>query len=75
LASGKIEGKLHLMTMKNLAPKKPNQGRTNLAKKNKTAISLIDSWLEAEEKEQKETFEYLKKVLDEDRLSERKLFE
>lgn len=41
------------------------------------AIALLESWCdvdEAEAEEQRETFEYLKRVLDEDRLSERKLF-
>lgn len=39
------------------------------------AISLLQSWIDAEDKEeQKETGEYLIRVLDEDRLSDRKLF-
>ena len=41
------------------------------------AINLLDSWCEVDEaqvQEQRETWEYLKKVLDEDRLSDRKLF-
>jgi hypothetical protein len=41
----------------------------------KTALSqLIASWFEEDEQEQHDTFEALKKALDEDRLSERKLF-
>ena len=38
---------------------------------------LLQSWIECSEdeaKEQQETFEYLKKVLDEDRPGQRKLF-
>lgn len=44
--------------------------------KNQAAIELLKSWLENPEnvQEQKETWEYLKKALDEDRLSDRKLF-
>ena len=41
------------------------------------AVNLLDSWCnvdEAEAQEQQETWFYLKKVLDEDRLSDRKLF-
>ncbi len=38
-------------------------------------VELIDSWIEqGDEEEQKETAEYLIRVLDEDRLSNRKLF-
>jgi hypothetical protein len=38
-------------------------------------IKLLDTWREeGDEKEQKSTWEYLKQSLDEDRLSERKLF-
>ena len=46
-------------------------------KKNEAAIRLLRSWREVDEveaKEQRETWEYLKKALDEDRLSYRKLF-
>ena len=43
--------------------------------KRKDAIDLIQSWIdESDSTEQIETGEYLIKVLDEDRLSERKLF-
>ena len=38
------------------------------------AIALLDSWENEDAQEQKETWDYLKKVLDEDRLSYRKLF-
>jgi hypothetical protein len=39
------------------------------------AIALLESWCESDDaEEQRETFAYLKRVLDEDRLSERKLF-
>lgn len=46
-------------------------------KKNEGAIRLLESWRECTEEEaqeQRETWEYLKKVLDEDRSSYRKLF-
>jgi hypothetical protein len=42
--------------------------------KNQAAIELLNSLLEGDEEEQRETGEYLMKVLDEDRLSYRKLF-
>lgn len=42
--------------------------------KNKAAIRLLRSWREGDEQEQRETWEYLKRVLDEDRPSNRKLF-
>ena len=62
------------MTMRNLAKKHTKQLTADLTKKNQSAILLIDSWLNEDEKEQKETFDYLKKSLDKDRLSTRKLF-
>ena len=45
--------------------------------KNQSAIDLLDSWAVAtddEIAEQRETWEFLRKALDEDRLSYRKLF-
>ena len=62
------------MTMRNLAKKHTKQPTADLTKKNQSAILLIDSWLNEDEKEQKETFDYLKKSLDKDRLSTRNLF-
>ena len=47
----------------------------NLDEKNTKAISLLDSWLRGDEKEQKETWDFLKKSLDEDRLSDRKFYQ
>lgn len=44
------------------------------AQKNQALIQLLRSWREGDEQEQKDTWEYLKQALDEDRLSERKLF-
>jgi uncharacterized protein YchJ len=44
-------------------------------KKNQAAIELLRSWRdEGDEEEQRETWEFLKKALDEDRWSYRKLF-
>jgi hypothetical protein len=37
-------------------------------------VSLLQSWIEGDAEEQRETGEYLIQALDEDRLSERKLF-
>ena len=42
--------------------------------KNRALIQLLRSWREGDEQEQRSTWEYLKQALDEDRLSERKLF-
>jgi hypothetical protein len=36
--------------------------------------ALLESWLEEDQEEQKDTFEYLMRSLDEDRPSQRKLF-
>jgi hypothetical protein len=44
------------------------------SQKNRALIQLLRSWREGDEQEQRSTWEYLKQVLDEDRLSERKLF-
>lgn len=62
------------MTRQNLAKKERQTQKANLTAKNNSTIGLLDSWFEADESEQKETFDYLRKVLDEDRLSDRKLF-
>jgi hypothetical protein len=46
-----------------------------LKQKQTEAVSLLQSWLDSEdEEEQQETGQYLVQVLDDDRLSERKLF-
>lgn len=53
------------------------QAAINQLAKNEEAIQLLRSWRESSEEdqqEQQETWEYLKRVLDEDRLSDRKLF-
>ena len=39
-----------------------------------SAIALLQSWCEEDAEEQRETWEFLKTALDEDRLSDRKLF-
>lgn len=44
------------------------------SQKNHALIQLLKSWREGDEQEQRSTWEYLKQALDEDRLSERKLF-
>ncbi len=49
--------------------------RSQQIKKNQAAIELLRSWREeGDEEEQKETGDYLRQVLDEDRLSNRSLF-
>ncbi len=45
-----------------------------LEEKQAEAINLLQSWLDEDTEEQKETGEYLIRALDEDRLSDRKLF-
>jgi len=42
--------------------------------KNLALSQLLKSWREGDEKEQRDTMQYLRKALDEDRLSDRKLF-
>ncbi len=44
------------------------------SQKNNALIQLLRSWREGDEQEQRNTWEYLRQALDEDRLSERKLF-
>jgi hypothetical protein len=48
--------------------------QTKQMQKNQAAIELLRSWRQGDEQEQRETLAYLKRVLDEDRLSDRKLF-
>lgn len=50
--------------------------RAEQIRKNQAAIELLRSWSEddSDAEEQRETWEYLKQALDEDRLSDRKLF-
>ncbi len=44
------------------------------SQKKRALIQLLRSWRESDEQEQRNTWEYLRQALDEDRLSERKLF-
>ena len=44
------------------------------SQKKRALLQLLRSWREGDEQEQRNTWEYLKQALDEDRLSERKLF-
>ncbi len=63
------------MTEQNKIIIKSKNSSGKISKKNKKAIELLDSWIEkGDEQEQKETWEYLKKELDENRLSDRKFF-
>jgi len=48
--------------------------RTAQETKNKAAIQLLESWRHGDEQEQRETWEYLERALNEDRLSDRRLF-
>jgi hypothetical protein len=44
------------------------------SQKSRALVQLLRAWREGDEQEQRSTWEYLKQALDEDRLSERKLF-
>jgi hypothetical protein len=60
---------IETMTLRLLAKSLPSK------QKQAEAVNLIQSWIdEADSEEQQETGQYLIDVLDEDRLSERKLF-
>lgn len=52
----------------------PSAGRGTPPIDVEAAVSLLRSWDEGDPKEQKETWDYLRVALDEDRLSNRKLF-
>jgi hypothetical protein len=47
---------------------------TEQAQKNQAAITLLDSWLDEDASEHQQAWDYLKKAMDEDRLSDRSLF-
>jgi hypothetical protein len=47
---------------------------TTLSPENQALIQLLRSWRESDDEERIETWKYLKHALDEDRLSDRKLF-
>lgn len=52
----------------------PTKQLDDSQQKREQAIKLLQSFREDDEEEQKETWEYLKQALDQDRLSDRKLF-
>ena len=59
----------------NGAPMSEAEWRRRQIERNQGAIMLLESWLvEGDAEEQRETWEWLRKALDEDRLSDRKLF-
>ncbi len=49
-------------------------GRKRPSRQVQSAIALLRSWQEGDAEEQRETWEFLRKALDEDRPSYRKLF-
>ena len=61
--------------MKSLRKKK-TAGEAAAAQRarNEAGIRLLREWRKGDEQEQRETWEFLKRVLDQDRLSNRKLF-
>jgi hypothetical protein len=69
-------GSLWLQTLARLAYESPHTASQSAAQsqKSRALIQLLRSWREGDEQEQRTTWEYLKHAIDEDRLSERKLF-
>ena len=57
-----------------LNPTVSGHSRSKQIQKNQAAIELLRSWRQGDAQEQRETLAYLKRALDEDRLSDRKLF-
>ena len=62
-------------TSRNRHEQSPEERRQAQIERNQAAIALLNSWMEEDEEEQRETFAFLKRALDEDRPSYRKLFE
>lgn len=52
----------------------PHGTDPNQQARNENALRLLEMWSAGDEQEQKETWQFLKVALDEDRLSERRLF-
>jgi hypothetical protein len=63
----------HPMSQSNSSESEPRQSIT-LSPENQALIQLLRSWRESDDQERIETWEYLKHALDEERLSDRKLF-
>ncbi len=61
-------------TLTSFRDNKKTDSKIQLSPQATKALQLLDSWKKEDKKEQKETWEYLTRVLDEDRLSSRKLF-
>jgi hypothetical protein len=55
-------------------PNSESDERAERIRRNRRAVALLRKWRGADEDEQRETWEFLKKALDEDRPSGRKLF-
>lgn len=64
---------LPVISRSNLNRKESSRSSEQL-QRNQDLIQLLRSWREDDEEEQSDTLEYLKQALDEDRLSDRKLF-
>jgi len=56
------------------APTISEDFRAKQMQKNQAAIELLKSWRQGDAQEQRETLAYLKRALDEDRLSDRRRF-
>ena len=57
-----------------VSPEIDEEQRAQQRRANEAAIQLLRLWREGDSEEQRETLEYLQRVLDEDRPSDRKLF-
>jgi beta-galactosidase GanA len=70
-----LPGQAHMETNQKVETSLPQRTKAEQRAKNQALIEWLDKWREeGDEEEQRETFEYLKEVLDEDRLSDRPLF-
>lgn len=56
------------------ALKRKREEQASLPPENIAAIALLRSWRDEDSQEQRETWEFLKQAIDEDRLSDRKFF-
>lgn len=67
---GKLESRLHRANATNVV-----KDSAKIERKGDAARALFQKWIDEEEdQEHKQTFEYLTEALDQDRLSNRKLF-
>lgn len=69
------EGRVRMMPQPTTDTDSPDEERRKeQIRRNQAVIDLLNAWEQEDEEEQRETWEFLKRALDEDRLSFRKLF-